>query len=212
MKLLLCDDHALIRDGIRRVLEPLAPELDFIECGDAETALAHVEENLELDLVLLDLKLPGMGGLEALARMREIDPSLPIIICSETEERGVLHHAFEHGAAGFVPKSSTGSVLLAAIQLVLAGGTYIPPFGLEVRELGARSRDRGSARTRTERLSPRQRDVARLAARGLTNAEIAGVLEIREATVKAHMSAVFAALDVKNRSEVGMVLREWGED
>lgn len=214
MKILLCDDHRLFREGLRLVLAPLDSELTFIEAGTAEEACALAVQHEDLDLVLMDLTLPGVDGIGAIERLRAARSDLPVVVVSQREDVQALRSALQNGALGFIPKSASGPVLRAALQLVLAGGVYVPPFavGLELTPAHDRHVDGAELRRRYEKFSERQGEVARLMGRGLTNAEIASVLKIREPTVKTHVAAVFAILDVKNRSEVGMVLRELGVD
>jgi DNA-binding NarL/FixJ family response regulator len=217
MKILLCDDHALFREGLRHVLQPLDSELVCLEASAAEQASELVAQHPDLDLVLMDLNLGGtnlvgIDGLQAIARLRRDHPLIPLVVVSQREELATLRAAMDLGVVGFIPKSATGPVLRAALQLVLSGGTYVPAFALGIAAVQPPACDVQKLRPRYGKLSERQAEVARLVARGLTNSEIARVLGLREPTVKTHLAAVFAALDVRNRSEVGLALRELGID
>lgn len=204
LKLLICDDHALFREGLRYVLREMEPGVLLEEAVDAEEALARVGEVRDLDLVLLDLALPGRPGLEALRELRERHPDVPVAIVSAENDPDVVRRALRAGACGFIPKSSTGSVLRQALQLILAGEVYVPPAILEAPE----PRRAVSARELTDR----QREVLALVARGLTNQEIADVLGIAAGTVKNHVAAILERLEISNRTEAAFVLHELRDD
>jgi DNA-binding NarL/FixJ family response regulator len=196
MKLLICDDHALFREGLELVLRQLDPEAELVGVGDAESALALVEHGA-VDLVLLDLALPGMSGLVALDLLRKARPGLPVVVLSASENPRDVRAALARGASGFITKSARGSVLQHALEVVLAGGVYAPGFAAD-------------GPVPVEPLTQRQVEVLRLIARGLTNREIAEVLHITEQTAKSHVKHIYSALDVSNRTEAVMRMRELG--
>jgi DNA-binding NarL/FixJ family response regulator len=199
MRILICDDHALFREGLELVLAQLEPGARLESVPDAEAALARVADDSNLDLVLLDIALPGLSGLAALETLRRDYPAVPVVILSASESPADARAALERGASGFIPKSTRGSVLLAAVRLVLGGGVYVPPL-----LLGAPPAAPGHG------LTGRQLEVLRLIARGLTNAEIARALGISGATVKNHLERIYAALGASNRTEAAMRMRELG--
>lgn len=201
MRILLCEDHALFREGLELVLRQLDEDVELEGVGDAEAALEQVADD-DLDLVLLDIGLPGMDGFEALARLRSEHPSVPVVVLSASERPEDVRRALEGGAAGFIPKSTRGSVLRGALNLVLAGGIYTPPLMLDAAP--------AAPRPAASDLTPRQLEILRLLARGLTNKEICGVLGIVEGTVKSHVVRIYEALDVTNRTEAAMRLHELG--
>lgn len=205
MKILICDDHALFREGLELVLGKLDPNAQLESVADAESALARVEADPDLDLVLLDIALPGLSGLEALDRLRRSHPAVPVVILCASESPGDARAALERGASGFIPKSSRGGVLLGAVQLVLAGGIYVPPLLLEAPPQARPDPARHG-------LTPRQVEILRLTARGLTNGEIARLLGISGATVKNHLERIYDVLHASNRTEAAMRLRELGLD
>lgn len=207
MKILICDDHPLFREGLELVLSRLDANARLSSVADAEAALARVAADPDLDLVLLDIALPGLSGLDALERLRRSHPAVPVVILSASESPDDARAALERGASGFIPKSSRGAVLLGAVRLVLDGGVYVPPLLLDAKPAPLRARD--DAR---RALTPRQLAVLRLIARGLTNAEIAHALGISGATVKNHLERIYDALDASNRTEAAMRLRELGLD
>jgi DNA-binding NarL/FixJ family response regulator len=203
LKILICDDHALFREGLELVLTQLDPAVQLISVGDAPAALARVAEDDGFDLVLLDLGLRGMSGLEALAVLRREHPEVPVVVLSASESPADVRTALARGASGFIPKSTRGSVLRSALELVLAGGVYLPPLLVDAVE-------RAVPPAAGDRLTERQVQVLRLLARGLTNREIADVLRISEETAKSHVKQIYSVLDVSNRTEAAMRMRELG--
>ncbi|HVJ11632.1 MAG TPA: response regulator transcription factor, partial [Burkholderiales bacterium] len=142
------------------------------------------------DLVLLDLGLPGCEGLEAVSRFRSKFPSVPLVVLSGTCDRASIIGAFDAGAIGYIPKTSKPDVMIAALKLVAAGGTYVPPEALE-----------GAMERPDLDLTRRQKDVLRLILKGYNNQRIATELAISPATVKQHAHAIFTALGVSTRAE-----------
>lgn len=219
MRVLLCDDHAVFREGLKATLAPLGAEL--LEASDAESALAVLAQDDDLDVVMLDLAMPGIDGWTALRRLREEHPHVPVVIVSASEGAGAVRRALDDGAAGFIPKSSSPAVFRSALQLVLEGSLYLPPAllaqgdgqtdGLAARDSGTAPEKRAENRP-VPSLTARQREILVVLSRGLTNAEIASVLGIAEGTVKAHVSAILQVVDVSNRTEAALVMREFGLD
>ena len=211
MRILLCDDHALFREGLELVVRQLDEDVELLGVGDAETALARVAEDDDLDLVLLDIELPGMDGFAALERLRSGHPGVPVVVLSASEQPDHVRAALAEGAAGFIPKSTRGSVLLGALRLVLAGGVYVPELMVEAGNGGApATAPQETARSAPPELSPRLLEVLRLLGRGLTNKDISRVLGIAEGTVKSHVIRLYELLDVSNRTEAAMRMRELG--
>jgi DNA-binding NarL/FixJ family response regulator len=208
VKILICDDHPVFREGLREALAELGAE--FIEVSDCEAALLKAAEDPGLDLVLLDLVMPGADGWTAFRALRRAHPALPVVIVSASEDPADMRRALDGGAGGFVPKSSTPAVIRSAVQLVLAGGVYVPMGALAPPSVSAPPAAR--RRERATELTPRQVEVLVLVSRGLTNREIAGVLGIAEGTVKTHVRTLFEVLDVSNRTEATLVMRELGLD
>jgi DNA-binding NarL/FixJ family response regulator len=204
MRILICDDHALFREGLELVLGQLDPAAELTSVGDAEAALAHVAEDDRFDLVLLDLGLRGMSGFAALDVLRRQHADVPVVVLSASESPTDVRSALERGASGFISKSTRGSVLLDALRLVLAGGVYAPALLTDAGPGPAPAASPHPA------LTGRQVEVLRLLARGLTNREIAEVLQIAEETAKSHVKHIYEALDVSNRTEAAMRMRELG--
>ncbi len=203
-KVLSIEDHELFRDGLRRALAEIDPPVEVLEAGTFAGGLEQIAgHETDLSLVLLDLHLPDATGLGMLRRLRDDFPLLPVAIVSgESSEPRVMRQALDLGAVGFLPKSSSRAVLVSALRLVLSGGTYAPPEAMSAPpDLRAE---------RVAGLTPRQREVGELLAKGLTNKEIARVLGISADTVKNHVAAILDVLDVTNRTEAVMTLVETG--
>jgi DNA-binding NarL/FixJ family response regulator len=201
MRILLVDDHALFRGGLKYLLRGLDDSIAMDEAGDCPEALERLGA-AAYDLVLLDLKLPGVNGLDALASLRDAAPGTPLIVLSGEDDPSVVHATIERGAMGFIPKSSTPEVMIQAMRLVLARGVYLPPAALDAVRPGASAA--------LPELTPRQIDVMRCVIRGKPNKTIARELEVSEATVKAHLTAVFQALGARNRTEAVYVAAKLG--
>lgn len=199
MNILLIDDHALFREGLKFLLRSLDAALEVDEASDCTRALEHAAKRA-YDLVLLDLKMPGVAGLDALVALRDAIPEAPLVVLSGEDNPGVVRAAIEGGAMGFIPKSSTPEILIQALRLVLARGVYLPPAVLD----GARAAAAPAAASPGAAmpvLTPRQMDVLRCVIQGKPNKLIARELEVSEHTVKAHLSSVMRALDARNRTE-----------
>jgi DNA-binding NarL/FixJ family response regulator len=201
LKILIADDHALFREGLRYVLARLEPQVEVIEARDGAEALEILGRRPDVDLILLDLAMPGVDGLAGLRALRARLPAVPVVILAASEEPTDIRLALDGGAMGFISKSSTSEVMLGALRLVLAGGVYLPPTLLERQRSGARTKDGGRKTLETLGLTPRQHDVLRLLSQGRSNKEIARTLDLTEGTVKLHVSAILRALEVDNRTQ-----------
>jgi DNA-binding NarL/FixJ family response regulator len=211
MRILLADDHALIRSGLRSELMDFVPDVEFVEAWDAESMEAQMAAGAEPDLALIDLTMPGMQGVKSIESLRERHPSVPVIVVSGMDAAEMAHRVLDAGAAGFIPKSAISAVVVQAIRLVLAGGRYVPPelFGAQGNNRDGctaptlRTSDIGGSVPATAggltMMSPRQRQVFELLARGLSNKHIARALNITEGTVKSHVATIFDVLNVRNR-------------
>ena len=190
MRALVIDDHPLVHEIIPAVLRKALGEVAVSTEVTLEAGLARAGGASQPDLVLLDLGLPGCEGLEAVSRFRAKFPNVPLVVLSGTCDRASIIGAFDAGAIGYIPKTSKPDVMIAALKLVAAGGTYVPPEALE-----------GAMERPDLDLTRRQKDVLRLILKGYNNQRIATELAISPATVKQHAHAIFTALGVSTRAE-----------
>ena len=202
MKILLVDDHSLFRAGLGHVLRQLDERVEIVEAESSKQALKAIEAEYDFTLALLDLHMPGDDGFAALAAISRESPTLPIVVLSASESRADMRRALDSGALGFIPKSTAVPVMLNALRLVLAGGMYIPPDLLRTHDEPAATKPAQSV----IELTSRQLDVLNLVLEGKTNKAIATELKLSEATVKAHISAVFKTLHVSNRTQVALAV------
>ena len=209
MKVLVVDDHPVVRDGLATLLRQLGPDTAVLEAGDAAQALALVAQHADLDIVVLDIVLPGLDGLDAIAEFGRARPELPVIVLSSAEDAHTARRALAHGALGYVPKSASRHTLLAAVRLVMSGEIYVPALILG-DVLSAPAPARVEAGRGASALTDRQIEVLRLLAAGRTNLTIAVELGLSEKTVKAHVTAIFKAMNVVNRTQAANLARETG--
>ena len=199
MKLVLVDDHTLFREGMLHVLRQLDEGALIFEASCCADAFSLVDQHSDIDLILLDLGLPDMGGMHGLEILRERAPMLPVVMLSATYDRNTVQTALDNGASGFIPKSSTSQIMIGALKLVLSGGVYLPPLLLQPGETLAKKS--GQYFQDTQALTERQREVLMLLAEGKPNKVIARALNLTEGTVKIHLAAIFKVLHVTNRTE-----------
>lgn len=205
MKILLADDHPLVRVAFRGVLAQLGEDVAVIECADWAEALRVAETNPDVELALLDLRMPGAEPFDALTRLCGRAPTLPVVVISASVECCDMQRALRMGAAGFIPKTETPAVILGALRLVLAGGVYVPPA-----LVGGSGLASSPAPQAAPELTERQQQVLAMLMRGSANKEIASALGLSEATVKVHVTAILRALEVSNRTQAAMVAERLG--
>ncbi|MDP2432773.1 MAG: response regulator transcription factor [Pseudomonadota bacterium] len=204
MKVLLADDHPLFREGVKPVLHKLDARLQIIEAIDYPSAFSAMHQTGEVDLVLIDLHMPGMSGVEGVIRFRAAFPDIPLVVLSASELAEDIHRLLAAGALGYITKSSPSEVILGALRLVLAGGVYIP-LSLLNHPNGF---DQDSSRPAP--LTSRQVQVLRELVKGQSNKQIAVALNVTEGTVKIHLAAIFRILKVNNRTEAVLVAQKMG--
>ena len=199
-KIVIADDHALVRGGLELVVKMAVPNTEIFQANSFDETINILNENFSIDLVLLDLMMPGMWH-DSIQSITTQFPDVPIVIVSVKEDFDSIHNSISLGASGFIPKTSAPDVTISAIQLVLAGGVYIPPHVLkpqtDTTELNEKSNDYNSI----NRLSKRQKQVLDLLSLGKSNQNIADDLGLSIPTIKMHVSAIFKKLNVKNRTE-----------
>jgi DNA-binding NarL/FixJ family response regulator len=200
MKILLVDDHALFRDGMHYVLRKLDEQVEILDAGNFPDALNAARDNPDLDLVLLDLHLPGSEGAPSVKLFHTSYPNVPVVVVSGTDQRDDIERVMNSGAMGFVSKMSSGQDMLHALRLVLDGGVYLPPQLLQHALIQVRE-DKRSWRTNEFGLTVRQMEVLQQLASGLSNKDIGLSIGLAEGTVKIHVAAIFQALRVNKRMD-----------
>ncbi|MEW5685446.1 MAG: response regulator transcription factor [Pseudomonadota bacterium] len=191
MKVLVVDDHALVRQGLAALLAGQGVVSAVVHAGGVAEALSMIDAHTDLEAVLLDLRLAGEDGVEAVGHIALRRPDLPVLILSSSEDPADVRRALDAGALGYVPKSASPETLMSAVESVLAGDIFTPAF-----MAGAPPPPSGGAD-----LTPRQREMLIAVANGLSNKEIALKHDLSEKTVKVHVSAIFRALSVTNRTQ-----------
>ncbi|MGB5277456.1 MAG: response regulator transcription factor [Gammaproteobacteria bacterium] len=213
MHILIVDDHKLFIDGIRHILNSLDSDVDVLEATSADEAMRHLSSSVSLDLVLLDLHMPGLGGRSIMQHPRIQDDCLPIVIISGEEDPRTIKSVIDAGVMGFIPKAYSGEHLLNALRSVINGEIYIPQsirnqlYKLPRHRLN--KRNDGDA-INNSGLTRRQHEVLLLIASGHSNKQISSVLFLTENTVKAHVSAILRALGASNRTECVSIARSKG--
>lgn len=195
---LIVDDHEMVRDGLRLLLEQAAADFTFDVAAGVEDALALLTRQ-KYQLILLDWNLAGLSGTAAIAKIQEAAPDSRLVVVSGESDAHTVRMAIEAGASGFIPKTSSSSILTMALRLICAGGVYLP-FGIQQPQPGAPAA-LGSVQNLVPALTERQIDVFKSLLRGASNKVIARDLGISDGTVKVHVTAIFRALNVKSRTE-----------
>ena len=206
--LLIADDHPLFRAALRGAAADAVAQLQVLEAESLQGVLAALESQPDVDLVLLDLHMPGNHGLAGLAAIRAQYPAVAVVVVSANDDPRVVRRALDHGAAGYLPKSSGLDELRDAIRSVLACEQWLPAALRATVARAQSSRQDTELAARLASLSPQQFRVLTLVAQGLLNKQIADRLDVQERTVKAHLSAIFERLGVRNRTQAGVVLRD----
>jgi DNA-binding NarL/FixJ family response regulator len=202
MRILIADDHPLVRDALARTLQLINPEVEVLQAATYDEIEARMSSSP--DLVIVDLNMPGMNGVEGIRRLRESFPQQSFVVASGEQEPAIIRSILATGVAGFLPKSESPDLLMQAIRLVLSGGTYVPVSALA--DAGKSQPQRPNAAG----LTARQLDVLRLLMRGEPNKIIARQLDLTEGTVKIHIAAILRALQARNRTEAVVVAKSLG--
>ena len=209
MKLLIVDDHAILREGLVALLRQFEQGADVLQASDAAEGLRLAEAHPDLNAVFLDLNMPDQSGMELIPVFAKRCPQVPVIVLSSSEDPRDVSLALKSGAFGYVPKSASPRNILSALRLVLSGEVYVPPLMLDLAPpLGGES---GQAMSEASgRLTERQTEVLRQLCRGLSNKEISRALDLSEKTTKSHITAIFKALGVVNRTQAASAARRAG--
>ncbi len=197
-RLVIADDHPLFRGALREAVSGLLERADIAEAGTFDAAAELLEKDSDVDLVLLDLAMPGARGFSGLMYMRAQYPTVPLIVVSATDDPVVIRRCMELGASGFIPKTLGVEAMRSAIKRVLDGGVWTPP---DVDLTAVSDAETGELMARMATLTPQQVRVLMMLSEGLLNKQIAFQLGVSEATVKAHVSAILQKLGVESRTQ-----------
>lgn len=214
MRILIGDDHLLFREGLRRLLEQLSADAEFVDASTFDEVLSSAAAaSTDIDLALIDLQMPGWPGFRGIETLRGLLPKTPIVVVSASESVSDMKAAFEHGASGYIPKSSSVKVMLGALNLVFSGGVYVPPAALMSPDASNGAEVPGLLQTQSGRygtasLTHRQWEVLNCLREGKSNKQIAYELGLSEGTVKIHVTAIFKSLGVKNRTQAVIAAAE----
>lgn len=204
--LLVADDHPLFRAAVLHVLSERFPHYQIVQAASAQTLSAALQEHPEVELVLLDLTMPGVRGFSALLHVRGEYPEVPVVILSSNDHPRVIRRAQQFGAAGFIPKSAPAEDIAAAVEAVLDGGSWFPPMVAERSEADA------ALAARLAQLTPQQFRVLLCIADGLLNKQIAHELGLAENTVKVHVTAILKKLECYSRTQAAVLVKSLEND
>ena len=208
MKLLVVDDHPLFRDGLSALLRQANPDTQVFQACDSEAGVEMAQSRSDLDAVFVDLMMPGLAGEAAVKEFARRRPELPVIVLSSSENPSDVKRVLNAGALGYIPKSASPQTVLSALQLVLTGNIYVPPFLAHAEQAASTTSAIGAPTEAMHQLTERQIDVLKHVRDGLSNKEISARLGIAEKTVKAHIAAIFKTLNVVNRTQAANAARE----
>jgi DNA-binding NarL/FixJ family response regulator len=196
--IVIADDHPLFRGALKQALTGIFTQLNVIEAGTLEETTAALNSGQDVDLVLLDLKMPGISGFSGLSFLRAQHPSIPVVVISGVQDSATIRTCMEFGASGYIPKTTPIEQINNAVRAVLAGENWTPP-DIPLGE-GA-DKETGDLVRRLASLTPQQMRVLTMLSEGLLNKQIAYELSVSEATVKAHVSAILMKLGVESRTQ-----------
>ncbi|SDH24845.1 response regulator transcription factor ErdR [Pseudomonas abietaniphila] len=205
-EILIADDHPLFRSALHQALTlGLGPDARLVEAESIADLEARLTEKSDWDLVLLDLNMPGAYGFSGLVLLRGQYPQVPVVMVSAQEEAAVVVKSKEFGASGFIPKSSSLETIQQAVRTVLDGDVWWPP---QVNENVSVSPEAKAASEGLASLTPQQFRVLTMVCEGLLNKQIAYELSVSEATIKAHVTAIFRKLNVRTRTQAALLLQQ----
>lgn len=196
-RVIIVDDHPLFRNALKLALTAAFPAMKIDEAGSLDQVNTLLDRDSDYDLVCLDLKMPGVQGFSGLVYLRAQFPAVPIVVVSGSEEPQIIRRALDLGASGFIPKSTPADSLKRAFELLLAGEVYAPAHAATT----ARDREVDDLAKRLATLTPQQVRVLMMLREGLLNKQIAYQLNVSEATIKAHVSAILQKLNVDSRTQ-----------
>ena len=204
MKILMADDHALFRDGMHYTLRVVADEVEIIEAATYPEMQAHLENDPGIDLILMDLNMPGCSGASSVKSIYQSYPNIPLVIISAYDQRSDIEAVMDSGAVGFIPKSLPAKIMQKALALVMDGGVFLPPqilLNSPVRITEEAGASKGLSAVEKYGLTTRQIQVLTHMACGLSNKQIALKMGLAEGTIKIHVAAAYQVLRVNSRIE-----------
>ena len=208
-KFVIADDHPLFRGALKQALSGLGDVAAILEAGDFDSTKALLAGKDDIDLVLLDLTMPGAAGLSGLISLRGMNAAVPLVVVSAHDDAETIRRALQLGASGFISKSASMEDIRAAVENVLGGGVAVPA-GMDLGVEG--DAEISELIKRLQSLTPQQARVLGMLAEGLLNKQIAYELGVSEATIKAHVSAVLHKLGVDSRTQAVIMLSRIGTD
>jgi DNA-binding NarL/FixJ family response regulator len=197
-RLIIADDHPLFRGALRQAVAAVLPHARIDETGTFEDLTIALEHDSDVDLILLDLSMPGISGFSGLIYLRAQYPAIPVVIVSASDDVGTIRQSLDFGASGFIPKRFGVDTLRDAIMKVMEGDIWVPP---DVDMAAAADPEMTKLRDRLVTLTPQQVRVLMMLSEGLLNKQIAYELGVSEATIKAHVSAILQKLNVESRTQ-----------
>lgn len=200
--IIIADDHPLFRNALFQSVHMAISGAHLLEADSLDALLSLLSQQADVDLLLLDLKMPGANGMSGLIQLRALYPELPIVVISASEESAIVSQVKHHGAFGFIPKSSDMRSLISALNQVLNGEPYFPAGLADMPNQG------NDLAEKIATLTPQQYKVLGMLSDGLLNKQIAYELNVSEATIKAHMTAIFRKLNVTNRTQAVILLKQ----
>jgi DNA-binding NarL/FixJ family response regulator len=210
---LVADDHPMFREALASTLKSLNDGVDVIESGSLGEAVSEISTGADIDLILLDLRMPGMSGVKGVRSLRTRRPDVPVAVISALADDFVMQECFEAGAIGYIPKFLSRNEIATAISTILEGGSYTPPQRMEGGGRGLDCDDDEvldeTMRCRFELLTNQQRRVLELMAEGLLNKQIAHVIDVQITTVKAHVSSLLQKLGVASRTQAVILYQKY---
>ncbi len=211
MRIIICDDQAIVRDGLELLLK-LEKDMDVIGLAQDGAQAVELAAQKSPDLVLMDLKMPGMNGVEATRRIRAQNPKTRVLVLTTFDDDEWVFDAIRAGASGYLLKDTPREKVIESLRGTMTGKTYVDPLVAGKLMEQVASKQEQPSKLVTEKLTGREVDVLRLIARGLSNAEIAEKLLLSEGTIRNHVSAIFTKLDVSDRTQAAILAIRHGLD
>lgn len=208
MKVLIADDHALFRDGLSLQLEKINPEFIILQASSFSQALKFAENDANIGMIIMDLDMPDMNWQEGLRELKSKVPTAKFVVISASEDVGNIRKSLELGVSGYISKRSEPAILNKALQLILEGGTYLPPSVLQ--PAGESLMQDCQPVNAGKSLTNRQNQVLGLVAQGLSNKQIAYQMGVSEATVKLHINALLRSVGATNRTQAVIMAQKMG--